>query len=466
MGDAEAQVIQRAKERLGKVLRDKWRLDELLGIGGMAAVYSATHRNGKRAAIKVLQPEAALVPDIKARFLQEGYLANRVGHPGALSILDDDVDEDGTVFLVMELLHGETLEERWQHNGRLPWQEVVAVAHQALEVLAAAHEKDIVHRDIKPGNVFIDTSTGVKILDFGIARLNAAPLSTSKTGHDTALGTPGFIPPEQARGRSDLVDARSDLWGLGATMFAVLAGHHVHEADTANEQLMLAMTAPAMSLGEAAPDVPASVVAVVDRALKYDKDQRYPDARAMQAALAETYQAELGESIAGAPRLSVLVGKLSKSVHPDAPTVSAGPNERDTTARPVYESSASGSAPTRKRVIALVAVGLVAVPIAIWLAVRSNPGESASARAEASSAPPTPPVSASETAAATASTTSEPETTQTAPTPTASTEPVASSKAEEQPSPVKRQPRAPAPQASAGKSAPSATAIDIFERRH
>src|SRR5262245_31657519 len=112
MGEADVEAVRRAEQRLGKVLRSKWKLDELLGIGGMAAVYSATHRNGKRAAIKILQPEAALVPDVKARFMREGYLANKVGHSGAVSILDDDVDEDGTVFLVMELLHGETLEQR------------------------------------------------------------------------------------------------------------------------------------------------------------------------------------------------------------------------------------------------------------------------------------------------------------------------------------------------------------------
>lgn len=120
MPGSDQDQLAQAEARLGTRLRDKWRLDRVLGIGGMATVYEATHRNGKQAAIKVLRPEAALVSDIKARFLREGYLANRVGHPGAVSILDDDVDENGTVYLVMELLVGETLEQRWRDRGKLP----------------------------------------------------------------------------------------------------------------------------------------------------------------------------------------------------------------------------------------------------------------------------------------------------------------------------------------------------------
>jgi eukaryotic-like serine/threonine-protein kinase len=463
MGDPEAQLVARAEQRLGKVLRGKWTLDTLIGIGGMAAVYAATHRNGKRAAIKILQPEAALVSDIKERFLREGYLANRVKHPGALSILDDDVDEDGTVFLVMELLHGETLEERWQRNGHLPWQEMVPVAYQTLDVLAAAHERSIVHRDIKPGNIFIDPDKGVVILDFGIARLHSRELTKSGTGFDTALGTPGFIPPEQARGRSDLVDARSDLWGLGATMFAVLSGRHVHEAETANEQLMLAMTTPPMSLADAAREIPAPVATVVDKALQYEKDARYQDAAAMKAALADAYEELLGEPITGAPRLSVMIGKATRSVQPDAPTVSADTTDRDTTARPVSEGSATGAG-SRSRSLYLLVAGLVVVPFAIWLVLRgtaSGEAEPAPAESATSSSLATPqPTTATAPEEPTATATAEPP----APSATVSAEPVATARL------PKARPAAPRPAASSKpvgeKPAPSAPSVDIFGRRH
>src|SRR5688572_618887 len=128
MGDSDTEHNEQAPARIGPVLRKRGRLDTLLGLGGMAAVYAATHPNGKHAAIKVLHPQAALVPDVKARFLREGYLANKVGHSGAVSILDDDVDVDGTVFLVMELLDGETLESRWCREKLLPWREAFGVA--------------------------------------------------------------------------------------------------------------------------------------------------------------------------------------------------------------------------------------------------------------------------------------------------------------------------------------------------
>lgn len=385
MGDPDTGIVKLAEARIGRVLRGKWQLDELLGIGGMAAVYSATHRNGKRVAIKVLRQEAALVPDVKARFLREGYLANKVGHPGALSILDDDVEEDGTVFLVMELLEGETLEQRAERQGVLPWEDVLPIAYQVLDVLGAAHAKQIVHRDVKPGNVFLDAETGVKVLDFGIARLHTLQLSSNTTGHDTALGTPGFMPPEQARGRSDRVDSRSDLFGLGATMFAVMAGRHVHEAETVNEQLMLAMTEQAQSLKTFVPDLPPSVIEIVDRAIAFDQGDRWQDAHQMQAAIAKAYEELVGSAITGAPRLSVVVWRKSRSVHPDAPTMAAGDVSGATTRPSVSSQSArqkAVAAPTSRRGWWLVAAAAVVVVAIGWLSTR--PGQRGPV------APPTP----------------------------------------------------------------------------
>src|SRR5271169_404846 len=141
-------VIQRAHARVGRVLRDKWRLDQLLGIGGMAAVYAATARNGKRVAIKMLHANMAIGGDTLKRFLREGYAANKVDHPNAVSVLDDDVAEDGSVFVVMELLDGETLQSHWERSGqRLPASEVLLLAEQVLDVLASAHSHGIIHRD-------------------------------------------------------------------------------------------------------------------------------------------------------------------------------------------------------------------------------------------------------------------------------------------------------------------------------
>src|SRR5262249_20165266 len=156
-------------------------------------------------------------------------------------ILDDDVDVDGTVFLVMELLEGQTLEAAREAGG-VAWEELFVIAHRVLDVLAAAHDKSIVHRDLKPADRFVCGDRSVKILDFGIARLYDVPSATGATGRDTALGTPGYMPPEQAQGRWDAVDGQSDLWSLGATLFAVLGERPVHQTPTLNEQLLAAMT--------------------------------------------------------------------------------------------------------------------------------------------------------------------------------------------------------------------------------
>src|SRR5689334_18131878 len=143
-------VTRRAQARIGTLLRSKWRIDRVLGIGGMAAVYEGTHRNGKRGAIKMLHLELSVDPEARARFLREGYVANNVGHPGAVSVLDDDVADDGSVFVVMELLEGKTIEALAEQRptGRLGISEAFRLIEQLLDTLAAAHDKGIVHRDL------------------------------------------------------------------------------------------------------------------------------------------------------------------------------------------------------------------------------------------------------------------------------------------------------------------------------
>jgi serine/threonine-protein kinase len=279
----------RAQERVSRVLKNKWRLDRVLGAGGMACVYEATHRNGMRAAVKVLHPELSSNQEIRTRFLREGYLANSVGHPGVVRVFDDDVDDDGSVFLVMDLLLGETLEQyRKRHGGSIPIPDAVRIGTMILDVLSAAHDKGIVHRDIKPENVFITENGGVKLVDFGIARVREVQASAALTQQGEILGTPAYMAPEQALARWDEVDARTDIWAVGATLFTLIAGRHVHEGETGNEVLLGAMTRPAPPLAAVAPHAPPDVCAVIDRALAPTREQRWPDARAMEHALMST----------------------------------------------------------------------------------------------------------------------------------------------------------------------------------
>jgi serine/threonine-protein kinase len=298
--DPEVDLETSVHARVGTVVVGKYRLDRVIGIGGMAAVYAATHRNQAEFAVKMLHPYVSSRDDLRSRFLREGYIANSVKHVGAVRVVDDDVAEDGSAFLVMELLQGASVEDLWfACDRRLPLRPAVAVGHQLLDVLAAAHAKNIIHRDIKPANLFVTTTGDLKVLDFGIARLRDAGGSAmhATTQSGTMLGTPAFMAPEQARGQSKEVDGQTDVWAVGATLFALVSGHIVHEARNAPELVLLAGTAKARPLASVAPDVPREIAAVVDKALAFDKPARWESAAAMRDALRDAYKAAFREPL-------------------------------------------------------------------------------------------------------------------------------------------------------------------------
>ncbi len=300
-----------AEARVGRTLHGKYRLDALLGVGGMASVYRATHRNGLRVAVKLLHVHHALNGDLRARFLREGYAANRVDHRGAVRVLDDDTADDGSVFLVMELLEGQTLDTLWrQAKQRLSQDVVCELAGQLLDVLVNAHAKGVVHRDVKPENLFLTDEGVLKVLDFGIARLPESTGSGARTLTGCTIGTPAFMAPEQALGRARDIDAQSDLWGTAATMYTLLSGRSVHEGETVEEVLIRAATEPARSVLSVVPDLSPQVAEVIDRALAFDKQDRWPDAAAMQVALACAVGAPFGESLAIEPRPARVVGSV------------------------------------------------------------------------------------------------------------------------------------------------------------
>lgn len=282
----EDPFVVQCRTRVGKLISGKWRLDALIGVGGMAAVYMATHRNGSLGAIKILHEEVATNPEVRERFLREAYIANKVGHPGTVKVLDDDIDETGTPFLVMELLQGDSLEGVAEKaGGRLSIPETLNVIDQTLAVLEAAHTHSIVHRDLKPENLFLTKTGQLKVLDFGIARLREENSRKTQTG--MVMGTPAFMAPEQAMGRWEEVDQRTDLYAVGATAFTLLSGLPVHEAETSGEMLVAAATRPARSLARVLNNAPFGLVAMVDRALSYKRDHRYADATAFRVDLAK-----------------------------------------------------------------------------------------------------------------------------------------------------------------------------------
>lgn len=274
MADARGDIVQ---ARIGTTLKGKWTLEKLLGTGGMAAVYSAVHKIGRRDAIKILHPEVAASPDLKARFEREAEATNRFKHPGSVEIRDYDVTDDGCPFLVMEHLEGESLGERARRLGGIPEDELLRYVDELCDVLAAAHREGIVHRDIKLDNLFVTTEGRLKVLDFGIARVRSGPVLTM-TG--MRLGTTAYMPPEQIAGRD--IDGRADLFAVGATMFRILAKRRIHEAPTDGELVVMMSTEPAPPLRSVAPHVSENIARIVDLALAFRAEDRYPNAMTMQ----------------------------------------------------------------------------------------------------------------------------------------------------------------------------------------
>jgi Flp pilus assembly protein TadD len=239
-----------------------YRLLREVGSGGMGTVYEAEdERLGRRVAVKLLPAEYSRDPRAKKRFLREARAASAVDHPN-LCTVHDVGESDGRVYIVLSLYEGETLRERIQ-RGPLPFAEARDVALQVARGLARAHEAGIIHRDIKPANVMLTRRGEVKILDFGIARLESDETSLTRTG--AAWGTPAYMSPEQARGEP--VDCRTDIWSLGVLLFEMVAGRRPHTGEIVTEPLE-----------RLRPDVPPELARVVARALARDPCERYASA--------------------------------------------------------------------------------------------------------------------------------------------------------------------------------------------
>lgn len=281
---AEALVRRKSKQRIGTVFAGKWTLEGLLGEGGMARVYAAVHANGRKVAIKILKAELAEDVEVVRRFLLEAHAANRVDHPNVVAVLDNDVDEDGTPYLVMERLDGETLRARLD-RGPVSVDEARTIGCDLLDALEVAHARGIVHRDIKPENVFLVRNGAAKLLDFGIARVHSLAAQRDGTRSGVTIGTPAYMAPEQARGESSRIGVRTDLWALGATLFSAVTRSTVHASAHGESLLFHAMTAKAPPLRSLLPGAPKAFALAVDRALAFEPDDRFADAVSMRQAL-------------------------------------------------------------------------------------------------------------------------------------------------------------------------------------
>lgn len=275
-----------AKTRLGKVVGGRWELQALLGLGGMAAVYQSADEHGKPVAVKVMHSEFSTNESLRQRFVREARLTQSIEHPAGLEVYDEGISDEGDPFFVMEMLVGTPLDRLWKtHDRKLPMEYSLRIADHVLDFLGVCHAENIIHRDLKPPNIFITESAQVKVLDFGVARKDEAGVERTVAG--TALGTPAYMAPEQAMGTRDALDGRADIFSVGAILHALITGKKLHEGRSDQEAFVLAATRPAPSVARIAPDLPAEVVALIDRALQWDRRNRFPDALAMRQAIAK-----------------------------------------------------------------------------------------------------------------------------------------------------------------------------------
>jgi serine/threonine protein kinase len=271
------------------VVDGKWRIIRRIATGGMSTVYEAVHRTTRfRGAMKILNHDAADRPEVRERFDREGSTSNAVGHEGAVQVIDDGITQDGCPYLVMEYLEGETLEDkRVRCGGCLTVREVVHVGLAVADVLAAAHANGIVHRDVKPPNIFLTKTGDVKVLDFGVAGRRVRGEDTSLTG--LGCGTPRFMAPEQLTG-AHTIDARADVFALATTMYRALAGIFPFEASTIAEFLANASSREPRRLDDIVPELPCALADVIARALSPHPEKRYADAGEMAKAIRESME--------------------------------------------------------------------------------------------------------------------------------------------------------------------------------
>lgn len=279
--------IEDARGWIGRTIGDCWRIDDVIGRGGTSIVYGATNiDDDSRVALKVLHPKLASDPGIVKIFLAEAKLGQTVKHPGIVRVLDEGTTHDGEFFLVMELLAGQTLEElRQARGGRVPIDEMMRIGHALMDCLIAVHAGGVVHRDLKPSNVFVLEGGGVKLLDFGVAKVAGRTADAAQS----VVGTPSFMPPEQALGLTSKVDEQSDVWSLGAMLFQCLSGQPVHTGKHLDAVMLASASTRPRSLADAAPELFRGVIAVVDRALSYRKADRWSDIAAMREAWLEAH---------------------------------------------------------------------------------------------------------------------------------------------------------------------------------
>lgn len=311
----------------GDIVAGKYRVEQSIGSGGMGYVLGATHVSlGERVALKILHPAAAADAEAVARFFREARAARRIKGEHVVRVEDVGKLDDGTPYIVMEYLDGHDLASLVEKQGVLPVPTAVDYILQACEALAEAHAVGIVHRDVKPSNLFlttrIDGSPCIKVLDFGISKamhtIDATQPDFGMTRTQSVLGSPQYMAPEQMRS-SKRVDGRTDIWAIGTIMHELLTGKAPFVAATMPELFAMILTDPTPSLRDTRADVPEALDRVVEKCLEKDPERRYPNVLEVARALAPFASTPKADSIERIARVT-----KNASQHMEAAAVASG----------------------------------------------------------------------------------------------------------------------------------------------
>ena len=270
---------------VGHLLDGSYEVLRVIGEGGMGRVYEARHTrlHTKRFAVKLLHHELARQPEVVTRFQREAEAASVLTHPNVVGVYDVNTSADGRPYIVCELLEGEELGSYLERLGKLPAVEAVHIVRQVCHALAAAHAHGIVHRDVKPENVFLaGPAATVKVLDFGISKVAETSDGLTKTG--TVMGTPDYMAPEQARG--DRVDSRADIYAVGAILYRALTGRKPFEGSDPMAILTSVLTQEPERPSTLEPSIPLSLELVVQRTMAKLPSERFATMEALEQALA------------------------------------------------------------------------------------------------------------------------------------------------------------------------------------
>ncbi|HET7542401.1 MAG TPA: protein kinase [Polyangiaceae bacterium] len=276
---------------IGAVIGGKYRIVRLIGDGGMGTVYEARHEFLETSvALKFLHADLAKRAGLGPRFLQEARVSAQIRSPHVAHVTDVDQTADGSPYLVMELLTGEPLQQAMDRMGKLPPEQAVDFGMQILSGLEAAHAIGVVHRDLKPDNVFLVPGAGgplLKLIDFGIAKLRASTeFQKGLTRAGVIMGTPEYMAPEQLFAAEN-VDHRADLYSLGVMLFEMLSGRRPADGDEVEAIVAAVVSGNVRQLGDLEPGLSPGLIAVVERALRPDREMRFASALEMRSALSQ-----------------------------------------------------------------------------------------------------------------------------------------------------------------------------------